>query len=162
MRLNRYLVESYDVDDVDDRDGYFGIIYSFWIPDASKSAGIHISISRRKDKFGIEEYWNFGYSVIAQGKSGAVTLKDGRDAKKYYKDDERAYIKVMLFKLVKEFFKRENKKPVILGRGPLSKEKILLHRYYSMGKLLENIGYKYTREEKEGSDIYIFQSKEIL
>lgn len=153
MKFYNYLRENVEVIQTSNKPSYFDITYEFHLGNTPKLAGFHFSLSEH-DKTDI---WNFGYSVRLMTKSGALTT-DNRDIiKKHTTPEDRSIIKDMLYELLPKFLKKKQVEVII--RGPLTRQKIESDRYKEVGKIIEQMGYKYTHEYKSGEDFYIIHSK---
>lgn len=170
MRLQRYLIESirygYKVISGSHYNGYYDQTISFKVPDrwnefdtTNKEAGIHISLSEFDDRDG-GQYWNFGYSLVAETKYGRTTVSNGSDAKKYYPLElEREYIKDVLYELVEEFVKTHKSQVPVIIRGPLSDFKVGLERYKHITDIIKSCGYNNIETMNISGNHFIVQSQ---
>lgn len=172
MRLQNYLIESkYDVVRRGREHGYFDITITFKVPDrwgefdtTNKNAGLHLSLSEYEYR---EEgkYWNFGYSLIAETKSGNTMVSSGDKAKKYYPlSTEREYIKDVLYEATRDFIvdsKRKNNIPIII-RGPLDDFRVGLERYHHITDIIKSCGYSNIYNISIGGYNFIIQSDTII
>lgn len=173
LLIEKYINESqkydYRVVKNSHSNGYYDKTIYFKVPDrwgefdtTNKEAGIHISLAEYEYKDD-GKYWNFGYSLIAETKQGKTTVSNGKDAKRYYPlDNQREYIKDMLYELTEEFIKEHKFQVSVIIRGPLNDFKVELDRYKHITDIIKSCGYDNIENIKVAGNNFIIQSKDII